>query len=190
MPRHPLHVDRPLNDQPATINQHNLDPGSSTFSRKRRRHPCLRNNDRRHEPAWYLARHQAAPGQQQRPGYAVAPSGLRYEPRPPHALQHDPALLLVRPTTATPGLDDLKAPEGTVRMAVHTDSAQRFASDPARWPTPDAYAYPAVRCSRCVRNGAPVRSLKKAACGAMIPVITGIGVSTRAGVPPEVQTYK
>ncbi|GJD92698.1 hypothetical protein BHAOGJBA_6254 [Methylobacterium hispanicum] len=74
------------------------------------------------------------------PGYPVAPRCLRHKTRSAHALQHNPALLLVRPTTAASGLNDLKPPKGTVRMAVHTDSAQRFASTPARRPSPDAYS--------------------------------------------------
>ena len=61
------------------------------------------------------------------------------EARAGQALQHDPGLLVLRPATAPARLDDLKPPEGTVRMTVNTHCSQREEHRAARRPSPKAH---------------------------------------------------
>ena len=67
----------------------------------------------------------------------MPPRCRRDKPRAGQALQHDPGLLVLRPATTPARLDDLKPPEGTVRMTVHTHCSQREEHPAARRPSPD-----------------------------------------------------
>ena len=71
-------------------------------------------------------------------GDAVSPRGRGDEARTGQALEHDPDLLILRPAAAPAGLDDLKQPEGAVRMPVHTHCSQRQIACAARRPSPEA----------------------------------------------------
>src|SRR4051794_13044037 len=79
------------------------------------------------------------PSQKLRAGDPVSPRRRGYEAWAGQALQHDPGLLVLRPATAPARLDDLKPPEGTVRMTVHTRCSQREEHRAARRPSPKAH---------------------------------------------------
>src|SRR4051812_46087684 len=79
------------------------------------------------------------PSQKLRAGDPVSPRRRGYEAWAGQALQHDPGLLVLRPATAPARLDDLKPPEGTVRMTVHTHCSQREEHRAARRPSPKAH---------------------------------------------------
>ena len=86
----------------------------------------------------------ATPSQKLGAGDTVAARRRRDEARAGQALQNDPGLLVLRPAPAPARLDDLKPPEGTVRMTVHTHCSQREEHHAARRPSPDAHVRLAV----------------------------------------------
>lgn len=82
--------------------------------------------------------------QQLRARDPIPPRRRGDQARTGHALQHNPLLLSLAPAATTSSRHHVEAAQDTVSLAVHTHSAQRFASLSARRPTPDAF-FPASR---------------------------------------------
>ena len=137
-----------VDDDAAVMSEHDLDAARTRHAcaqlpRGRDRRNCWRRDDRLHKRRLRLPRRGrlegAAPQNQHGSGDVVPTCRGSYQPRPRHALEDDPNLLVFAPAPPTPGLDDLQPIQRSERMTVHTRCSQRDSSYPTRRSPPDGY---------------------------------------------------
>lgn len=138
---------------PCVMSKHDLDASRTAraVARRNRGRPwrgCRLGDDRWHE-SWHRRDRSArlegaAPHHQHGSGNVMALCRRSDETRTRHALQHDPSLLILGPTTTTSHLHDLEPVQRPERMTVHTRCSQHSRSRTARRPSPDAHRLSSV----------------------------------------------
>jgi hypothetical protein len=88
---------------------------------------------------YFTARKRTSPPDQQRPRNAVSPRCRRNLPWRLQALQDDPELLILRPTTTPARIHHFEPLDlGTALITVHMDSSQNW-PHLTRWPSAEGY---------------------------------------------------